>query len=596
MTSATGSRQAAPPQGRARRVLDAVTAAIGFQRDRLGLLRRMAERGDVVRFDVLTQPVVLLNRPDLARALLADAARNLSKGPVLQQARIVLGEGLLTAEGAVHRRHRRLVQPAFDHRHLSRYAEVMVDAAEAEARSWGDGVRIDAAAVTHRIALQVASRCLFGADTGAQAAEVRAAVDDLLAAYPTALLPFGAALRRLPLPPVRRLRSGIERIDRLVGDLIAQRRAHGSDGDDLLSLLLAARDSQGGLNDREVRDEAVTLLLAGHETTASALAWALHHLAAAPDEQEQVRTEVERVAPGRALGFEDLDALRHTRAVVAEALRLHPPSWGIARQVRAPVVLHAHSAEAVRLAEGEVALVSPYLLHRDPRWWERPAEYVPSRWLDIDLRRGPAALLPFGAGPRRCIGESFAWMEATLVLGTLLRDRVLKATGPMPAEVASLTLRPGPAAPLVAAVHGQGRDMTDADVRNLTEEQWRERLTPQQYRVLREQGTEPAFTGAYVNTKEPGVYRCAGCSTELFTSETKYDSGSGWPSFTEPIEPGRVELREDRSHGMVRTEVICATCGGHLGHVFPDGPQPTGLRYCMNSVALELDPQDPAGA
>src|SRR5690606_9824445 len=117
-----------------------------------------------------------------------------------------------------------------------------------------------------------------------------------------------------------------------------------------------------------------------------------------------------------------------------------------------------------------------------------------------------------------------------------------------------------------------------------------------QYRVLREQGTEPAFTGAYVNTKEPGVYRCAGCSTELFTSETKYDSGSGWPSFTEPIEPGRVELREDRSHGMVRTEVICATCGGPLGHVFPDGPQPTGLRYCMNSVALELDPQDPAGA
>ena len=121
---------------------------------------------------------------------------------------------------------------------------------------------------------------------------------------------------------------------------------------------------------------------------------------------------------------------------------------------------------------------------------------------------------------------------------------------------------------------------------------WRSELTPEQYHVLREKGTERAFTGEYWNEHRPGIYRCAGCGTELFSSATKFESGTGWPSFYEPIAPDAVEAEEDRSFFMTRTEVLCASCGGHLGHVFPDGPRPTGLRYCLNSAALRLPAEE----
>jgi peptide-methionine (R)-S-oxide reductase len=124
-----------------------------------------------------------------------------------------------------------------------------------------------------------------------------------------------------------------------------------------------------------------------------------------------------------------------------------------------------------------------------------------------------------------------------------------------------------------------------------TEEEWRRELTPEQYRVLRGKGTERAFTGVYHATKEPGVYRCAGCGAELFRSDTKFESGTGWPSFYEPSSSDAVETERDWSLLAPRTEVHCASCGGHLGHVFGDGPRPTGQRYCINSCALELEPE-----
>ncbi len=187
-----------------------------------------------------------------------------------------------------------------------------------------------------------------------------------------------------------------------------------------------------------------------------------------------------------------------------------------------------------------------------------------------------------GANPAVVVAISVGLVLAAMVVGPLIAragDRK-----PNPGQKGNQMNR-------AVQVH---KDDPSVDKVVKSDAEWRRELAPEEYHVLRQKGTEPPFSGDLVNNHAEGVYVCAGCGQVLFSSKDKYDSGSGWPSYTRPIDPGQVEERRDSSHGMVRTEVVCSRCGGHLGHVFDDGPAPTGLRYCINSAAMDFEPADAA--
>jgi cytochrome P450 len=322
----------------------------------------------------------------------------------------VLGDGLLTSEGDIHRRDRRLLQAAFHPRRITRYAEQMLEVATKSVHSWTPGQPRDVHADTVRTTLTVAGRTLFGTHLDEDVTLVSDALADLLSAYGSLMLPLGQLLVRLP-PTRQRLRRGTAALDGLTARLIAERQAaDGPAGDDLLSVLLAEDDAQN------VRDHVVTLLLAGHETTANALAFACHLLAANPEVQDAVAAEVLTVCGHDGVPTaEGVARLPLTRAVLTETLRLFPPSWTMGRQSSGPVEI-----DDLRLPADTVVLLSQWVVHRDPRWWPNAERFDPGRFLTHDPGRLRFAYFPFGGGTRQCIGEGFAWTEGVLTLATIL--------------------------------------------------------------------------------------------------------------------------------------------------------------------------------
>ncbi len=396
------------------------------------------EYGPVVCFRNLRRRIYLVTEPSLVEEVLVAKGSAFMKGRGTQRLARLLGRGLLTLEQPEHLRHRRLIQPAFHRKRIDAYAAIVVGETLARVAGWRDGESLDVERETNRLALTIVAKSLFGSDLSADMDDISRSLDAALETFPASMLPFAELLDNVPLPNTLRLNAAKKKLSAIACRMIREHRAGAGDPDDLLSMLLDARDEDGGagLDDEQIRDEALTILLAGHETTANAMAWAFYLLERNPEVARRFYSHVDDVLGDRTATAADVPRLDFVRAVFAEAMRLYPPAWATARRALAPVEIGP-----CRLARGDIAIVCQYVSHRDPRYFTDPERFDPGRWF------GPPppkfAYFPFGGGNRLCVGEPFAWMEGVLVLATIAqRVRLARPGGAEVPTLPLVTLRP----------------------------------------------------------------------------------------------------------------------------------------------------------
>jgi len=404
--------------------------------------------GDLVHYTIFGRHIYQLNHPDLIEDfLLKDAAKH-HRGIVMQRAKVVLGEGLLTSEEPFHMRQRRLAQPAFLRQRIAAYGAVIGENAATISRGWQSGTVLNVHDEMLELALRIVGKCLFDLDVQSrdEVKKISAAVDAFMGFLPLAILPFSEQIQRLPLPAMKRIRKGQADLDAIIYAMIRERRQSPGDRGDLLSMLLEAVDTEeatGRMSDRQVHDECLTIMLAGHETTANALSFALWLLAKHPDVQTRLHEEASAVLGSRAPTAADYGRLSYATQVFSETMRLYPPVWVVARACVQPYEIAGYPIRA-----GAILLAPQFVVHRDSRFFPDPLRFDPERFTPEkkDAKGRPRfAFFPFAAGSRQCIGEGLAWMEGVLSLATIVRDWRLSLPPGASAEIAmnpAISLRP----------------------------------------------------------------------------------------------------------------------------------------------------------
>ena len=386
--------------------------------------------------------VFFVRHPDLVREVLLTQRASFTMTSLRAKINAVVGEGLFTSRGELHARQQRLMLPVFRKSRIEAYAAQMAELSRHSRDQWQNGAVVDVAAEMMKLTMLIAARALFAHDIGDDTRSVSRNIGICLEVFTRLSSPFLKLSLALPLPSSLRLKRAVKELDTVIYRMIERRRRDGTGGNDVLSLLMQARDdeNQRGMSEKQLRDEVLTLLIAGHETTAHVLSWIFYLLSQAPEIDERLHAEARAVLGGRS-GFDaaDVDRLSFARHVILEGLRLYPPGWFVGREAQANVQLAGYT-----IPKGAIVMLSQYVMHRDARFFDEPERFKPDRWADGLLERLPrGAYFPFSAGERHCIGEGFAWQEALLVLATLAEHwRFELVPGQTIRPRPSVTLRP----------------------------------------------------------------------------------------------------------------------------------------------------------
>jgi cytochrome P450 len=416
-----------------------------YQRDSMGYEMHVARTyGDIVHMRWVNRHAYFISHPDYVRQVLVDEADKFYKAPIYRDLlSYFLGNGLLTSDGDFWRRQRKLAQPAFHTKRIQSYAGVMVDYTVRLLSEWQPGRTRDLNRDMARLTLSIVAKTLFNADIEKDANRIGNALTDILEVTTKRIQsPIQVIPDWIPTEGNKRRKAAVRELDTIVLGMIEQRRAANEDQGDLLSMLMLARDdTDQGMTDRQLRDEAVTIVLAGHETTANAISWTWYLLAQHPEAEAKLHAELDRVLGSRLPTTDDLRHLLYVEMVIKESMRLYPPIPSIARLAMEDVVIGGYP-----VPKGMIVSMAPHVIHRDPRWYPEPDEFRPERFTrEFEKSLPKCAYLPFSTGPRICIGNSFAMMEAVLILATIAqRYRLGLVAGQTITPHAALTLRPQP--------------------------------------------------------------------------------------------------------------------------------------------------------
>lgn len=383
--------------------------------------RVMHQHEGMAAVKVGTITVYVANHPDEIKYVLMDNSKNYTKGPMYRSIRNLLGNGLPASEGSFWLRQRRLMQPAFHQQYLENIFSIMQDVVQETVESWTQAAEndqiIDVFSEMTKLTLRLIVRTMFSTDITKEMLEkIETSFAKILSLLNFRIWSFFLP-RWIPIPGEQEFRKHIEALDTIVYKVISERRQNPEAYADLLSMLLAAQDEETNeqMTDEQVRDEVLTIFLAGHETTSTTLAWMWYELSQNPQAKNKIYEEVRATSSDNELTMTSLREYHYTRAAIDETLRLYPPAWILPRAATTDDVIGDYAVPA-----DAMVVVIPYTIHRNPTYWENPNQFMPERFM-TEHNFPRFAYIPFGGGPRQCIGNTFALIEAQLIMSTLLK-------------------------------------------------------------------------------------------------------------------------------------------------------------------------------